>query len=325
METTTKINNALRAARMYYYQGMTCRAIAREMNLSRSSISRLLQYAREKGYVEIHILDPIEQPLRLEKDILEHYPLRQVHVVPVSEITGEAEWLERTAQFAAKYLNTLFDSNMILGIAWGTTLSAISKHLLPKTTRNAQIVQLNGAGNTRTMGIEYASEIIMRFATCYQARAHLFPVPTFFDYASTKNALWKERSIQRILQLQAETDLLLFSIGAVNAGVPSHVYADGYLEESDLQAIRRSQIVGDIATVFFREDGSFEDIPLNQRASGPNLNLFRNKASICVVSGLAKVRGLHAALKGGFIKELIVDEPTARALIEEYSPAPNVQ
>ena len=325
METTTKINNALRAARMYYYQGMTSRAIAREMNLSRSSISRLLQYAREKGYVEIHIIDPIEQPLRLEKDILEHYPLRQVHVVPVSEIAGEAEWLERTAQFAAKYLNTLFDSNMILGIAWGTTLSAISEHLLPKTTHNAQIVQLNGAGNTRTMGIEYASEIIMRFAACYQARAHLFPVPTFFDYASTKNALWKERSIQRILQLQAEADLLLFSIGAVNAGVPSHVYAGGYLEESDLQAIRRSQIVGDIATVFFREDGSFEDIPLNQRASGPNLNLFRDKASICVVSGLAKVRGLHAALKGGFIKELIVDEPTARALIEEYSPALNAQ
>jgi DNA-binding transcriptional regulator LsrR (DeoR family) len=318
MEKTVKINNAIRAARMYYYQGMTSGAIAREMNLSRSTVSRLISFAKEEGYVDIRILDPIEQPLVLEKEILDHYPLQKVHVVPVPEIVGEAEWLERAAQFAAKYLNTLFDSNMILGVAWGTTLSAISRYLQPKATHNSQIVQLNGAGNTKSMGIEYASEIIMRFAASFQARAHLFPVPTFFDYASTKDALWKERSIQRILQLQEKADLLLFSIGAVNAGVPSHVYAGGYLEENDLQAIRRDQIIGDIATVFFREDGSFENIALNQRTSGPNLGLFRKKHSVCVVSGLAKVKGLHAALQGEFIKELIVDEPTARALSEYH-------
>ncbi len=316
MEKSVKINNAIRAARMYYYQGMTSGAIAREMNLSRSSVSRLISFAKEEGYVDIRILDPIEQPMVLEKDILDHYPVQKVHVVSVPDIVGEAEWLERAAQFTAKYLNTLFDSNMILGVAWGTTLSAISRYLQPKATHNSQIVQLNGAGNTKTMGIEYASEIIMRFATSFQARAHLFPVPTFFDYASTKNALWKERSVQRILHLQEKADLLLFSIGAVNAGVPSHVYAGGYLEEGDLQTIRHDQIIGDIATVFFREDGSFENIALNQRSSGPSLNLFQKKHSVCVVSGLAKVKGLHAALQGEYIKELIVDEPTARALTE---------
>ena len=318
MEKSVKINNAIRAARMYYYQGMTSGAIAREMNLSRSSVSRLISFAKEEGYVDIRILDPVEQSMLLEREILDHYPVQKVHVVSVPDIVGEAEWLERAAQFTAKYLNTLFDSNMILGVAWGTTLSAISRYLQPKATHNSQIVQLNGAGNTKTMGIEYASEIIMRFATSFQARAHLFPVPTFFDYASTKNALWKERSVQRILHLQEKADLLLFSIGAVNAGVPSHVYAGGYLEEDDLQAIRHDQIIGDIATVFFREDGSFENIALNQRASGPSLNLFQKKHSVCVVSGLAKVKGLHAALQGEYIKELIVDEPTARALTEHY-------
>ncbi|RJQ41300.1 MAG: sugar-binding transcriptional regulator [Anaerolineaceae bacterium] len=307
---------------MYFYQGMTSAAIAREMDLSRSSVSRLISYAKENGYVDIRILDPIEQPLVLEKEILDHYPVQKVHVVPVPEIVGEAEWLERVAQYTAKCLNTLFDSNMILGVAWGTTLSAISRYLLPKATHNSQIVQLNGAGNTRTMGIEYASEIIMRFAASYQARAHLFPVPTFFDYASTKNALWKERSIQRILQLQEQADLLLFSIGAVNAGVPSHVYAGGYLEERDLDEIKKYRIVGDIATVFFREDGSFENISLNRRTSGPNLNLFRKKHGVCVVSGLAKVKGLHAAMLGGLVKELILDEPTARALTEQQKAKP---
>ena len=82
--------------------------------------------------------------------------------------------------------------------------------------------------------------------------------------------------------------------------------------------MNREGLVGDIATVFFRDDGSYNDVAINYRASGPNLELFQKKYGVCVVSGLAKVRGLYAALKGGLMKELIVDEPTARRLVEDY-------
>jgi DNA-binding transcriptional regulator LsrR (DeoR family) len=209
---------------------------------------------------------------------------------------------------------------MILGIAWGTTNSAIARHLLPKVTHNSQIVQLNGAGNTQSMGIEYASEIIMRFAQNYQAKAHLFPVPTFFDNAATKKALWEEGSIKTLLDLQNKADLLLYSIGAVNAGIPSHVYIGGYLKDNDIKELEAEHITGDIATVFFREGGTFKGIPLNERASGPNLTLFQNKPGICVISGLAKVRGVHSALRGKLLTELIIDEPSARKLVETYIP-----
>jgi deoxyribonucleoside regulator len=317
-EETDKIIDAIRAARMYYYQYMTTEAIAHEMNMSRSTVSRLLSFARKKGLVDIRIIDPNEHPQQLEKKIVDQFKIKRAHVVPVPNNVGEAEWLERVAQHTASYLNSIFNSNMILGIAWGTTLSAVSRHLLPKTTHNAQIVQLNGAGNTQTMGIEYASEIIMRFAQNYQAAAHLFPVPTFFDYADTKKSLWEEGSIKRILGLQRRADLLLYSIGAFNAGIPSHVYSGGYLEKNDYAGLTKEHIAGDIATVFFREDGSFDGIPINNRASGPDLELFKKKYGVCIVSGLAKVSGLYSALKGGLMKELIVDEPTARQLVDNY-------
>jgi DNA-binding transcriptional regulator LsrR (DeoR family) len=313
-----RIHDAVQSARMYYYQNMKTEQIAREMQVSRSTVSRMLSFARAEGLVSIQIVDPTEEPQRMEKRILDRFKLQRVHVVPAPEIAGEGEWLLRTAQYAAKYLNSLFDSGMVLGIAWGTTLSAVSTHLLKKTTHNAQLVQLNGAGNTQSMGIEYAGEIIMRFAENYQARAHLFPVPTFFDHAETKKALWRERSIRRILDLHRRTDLLIYSIGAVNAGIPSHVYSGGYLEEQDYVELDRLGVAGDIATVFFKEDGTYSGIPMNDRASGPNLDLFREKYGICVVSGLAKVRGLFAALKGGLMKELVVDEPTARELVNKY-------
>jgi Putative sugar-binding domain len=52
------------------------------------------------------------------------------------------------------------------------------------------------------------------------------------------------------------------------------------------------------------------------RASGPDLSLFkRTKHALCVISGLGKAPGLRAALRGGLMSELIVDEPTARALL----------
>jgi DNA-binding transcriptional regulator LsrR (DeoR family) len=313
-----KLEAAIHVARMYYYQELTTEAIAREMQVSRSTVSRLLSFARQEGLVDIRILDPFEHPRRLEKAIVERFGIRRAHVVPVPETVGEAEWLERVARYAASHLNTVFDSNMILGIAWGTTTSVISRYLQPKPTYNSQIVQLNGAGNTQTTGIDYASEILMRFSQNYGAPAHLFPVPTFFDYAETKNALWKEGSIRRLLDLQQKADLLLYSIGAVNAGIPSHVYSGGYLEEKDYQELERQNIAGDIATVFFREDGRFDRIPLNDRSSGPGLKMFQQKNGICVVSGLSKVRGLHAALKGRLMRELILDEPTARRLVEKY-------
>jgi deoxyribonucleoside regulator len=318
MEDFEKIEDAIRAARMYYYQNLTTDAIAHEMNVSRSTISRLLSFARQNGLVDIRIADPNEHPQQFEKIITDYFKIIRAHVVPVKEVAGEAEWLEQVAQYTASYLNSVFESNMILGIAWGTTVSGISRHLLPKVTHDSQIVQLNGAGNTQTMGIEYASEIVRRFAQNFQAVAHLFPVPTFFDFADTKQAYWKEGSIQRLIELQKKADLFLYSIGAVNAGIPSHVYSGGYLDREDYAELKENHIVGDIATIFFRKDGSYQDISLNARSSGPDLELFKQKHGICVVSGLAKVKGVFSALQGHLISELIIDEPTARNLIENY-------
>ncbi len=318
MTDSEKIANALRVAKMYYYQNLTTDAIANELTISRSTVSRLLSFAKQEGYVEIHINDPFDHPGQLQEKLQLYSGLKQIQVVPMSEKINEAERLERVAQFTGNYLSTVFRSNIILGVAWGTTTTAISRNLVPKTTHQSQIVQLNGAGNLESSGIEYASEIIKRFAQNFQAGYHLFPVPAFFDNPLTRKALWQETSIKRLIDLQAQADYFLYSIGAVNAGVPSHIHTEGYLKKADYQDLKKWQVVGDIATMFFRSDGSFNNIAINQRSSGPSLELIRKKHGICVVSGIAKITGLHAAIEGKFLQELIIDEPTARAYVEKY-------
>ena len=128
--------------------------------------------------------------------------------------------------------------------------------------------------------------------------------------------MWKEGSVQRIKEMASKADLLIYSIGSPDARIPSYVHAGGYLEPNDNAELEHEGVVGDIATVFFRFDGSYDNIPLNARASGIDLSLFkRAKHALCVVSGLAKAVGVRAALRGGLMSELIVDEPTARALL----------
>ena len=72
-----------------------------------------------------------------------------------------------------------------------------------------------------------------------------------------------------------------------------------------------------MATVFYRADGSSDGIALNDRATGPSLDLLRGiPRRVCIVSGVSKLASLKGALAARIATDLIVDEATARALVE---------
>lgn len=302
---------------MYYLQDQTMDAIARELRTSRSTVSRLLSSARESGLVHIQIRTPSDKAPELERAIRQRYKV-DVHVVPVADTLNEVEVLERVSMQAARTITALVDSNAVIGVAWGSTLSAVSRHLTRKTTHGTIIVQLNGAGNTQTSGISYASDIVRRFGAAYGAKVEQFPVPAFFDNAETKRMMWQERSVRRVLDLQQRMTIAIFGVGSIDSDVPSHVYTGGYLDATDIDSLEASGAAGDVATVFFRDDGSDQGIVLNDRSSGPSLDQLRKvRRRICVVSGAKKIKGLRGALAAGLATDLILDESTARTLIEE--------
>lgn len=51
---------SIEAARLYYQSDYSQQQIAEQLNISRPTVSRLLQYAKEKGYVQIRVMDPFE-------------------------------------------------------------------------------------------------------------------------------------------------------------------------------------------------------------------------------------------------------------------------
>lgn len=309
-----RTSEALRAAHLYYIQNLTMDAIARELQISRSSVSRLISFARDSGLVEIRLHSPVDQLTNLQQQLFERFRLT-AHIVPAGDAATEIDRLERVALSAARILTDFVDSTMVLGVAWGSTIASVSRHLTRKPVRNVQVVQLNGAGNAHTSGLVYASEIIGRFGSAFGATVQQFPVPAFFDYPATKDALWRERSTARVLAVQGRMDIALFGIGSPDAAVPSHVYAGGYLDHNDYESLAASGVVGDIATMFFRADGSCHGIPLNARSSGPDFPvLMKTPRRIAVVSGQAKLPALRGAVATGVITDLVVDEITAAQL-----------
>jgi len=312
---TSGEQDVVRAATMYYLQDMTMEAIARHLRTSRSTVSRLLKRARDTGLVEITLRAAITRAPGLGQSISETFGV-ETFVVPVPDTANDIDRLEQVAIASAKLLGSWFDSGMVMGIAWGTTLEAVSRHLAHKPTRGSAVVQLNGAANNRTSGVDYTSNLISSFGSAFDASMHYFPVPAFFDFPETKAAMWRERSVRRVLQVQGLADIALFSVGALAGAIPSHVYAAGYLDDDDVRTLQAEGVVGDVCTVFLRADGSYQDVAVNQRATGPTPDeLHRIPRRVCVVAGDNKAVPLLAALRSGVVTDLVVDEVTALRLV----------
>lgn len=312
--TVDRYETMLQASSMYYLQDLKMDVIARHLGTSRSTVSRLIKQAREEGLVEITLRPDLSRAPELAEALQRDFGVRG-HVVPVSDRATPAERLEEVATTAGELISGWFTSGMTLGVAWGTTTAAVAAHLPRTPTHGSAIVQLNGAANTRTGGLEYASQIIGAFGRAFTAPVHYFTVPAFFDYAETRELMWRERSVQRVIAMQHGADIALFGVGSMEGATPSHVYSAGYLDEDDFRTLRREGVVGDVCTVLLRGDGSYDDIPLNARASGPTpAELRRIPRRVCVVADETRAVALLAVLRSGAVTDLVVDEVTANQL-----------
>lgn len=307
--------DALKVARMYYHLGLTTTEIAKQLGIARPTISRLLSWAKSHGLVEFKILDHRQRQLSLETRIEQAFDVADVKVVPLRPDSSVEERQRTVAAFTAHYLNGLVTPGATIALAWGATVSLLSEKLIPKPLQGIDVVQMNGSGNSG-LGITYAADIVAAFAANYSARAHLMPIPAYFDEPATKEAMFRERAIKRTKALADRADIAIFSIGVPNAD--SYVYKAGYVEDGELAALRADGVVGDIATVFFRADGSYDDIAMNRRSTGPDLAaLARHAHAVCLVAGEKKLEGVKGALHGRFLNTLVIDEPTAEALMAE--------
>ena len=109
----------IKAAELYYRDGLSQQEIAKKLHTSRTSISRALIQARNEGYVQIRIQYPEQSDLALERKLEEKYGLTEALIaVPAYEQSSDQE----VAFQAVDYILRVLKKNMVFVITWGRAM-----------------------------------------------------------------------------------------------------------------------------------------------------------------------------------------------------------
>ncbi len=315
-----RYNEMYEACVRYYVQGETMESIARHLKLSRSSVSRLLAEAKRAGMVQVTLVMPQGSGSLYARQLSAAFGV-EVHIATVGDSASIDTRFERVSRLAASLLSSSVKDGDLIGAAWGVTLSNVISYLEPRPLHHATVVQINGATNAKDTSAPHMNSILHALSKNFDAQVVQFPVPAFFDYAETKRAMWRERSVQYVLNLHSRLDVAIFGIGSVFGQVPSHVYSSGYLDADELAHLKAQGVVGDVCTVLLREDGTYEDLEINQRATGLTpAESQRIPIRIGVVSDPSRASALIGALRARSITDLVCDDMTARNVIDLLSP-----
>lgn len=308
-----RIEKVVEAAKLYYELDYSQQEIAKQLGVSRSSVSRMLHQAKQLGIVQIKINDPTEDVSKLAEIIQERFTLKKCFVSSVS--FNEPSAIKRSlGEAAGQYLNQIVQSNDTIGVTWGTTLHQVALHVQPKHVENVHVVQLNG-GVSHSETNTYATEILQSLSRAFHTSPHFLPLPAIVDQAVVKEAMMQDRHIKKVLDLGKQANIAVFTVG--EATVDSTLIRAGYFTDEEYHILQEHKPVGDICSRFFTIDGEICLPHLDQRTIGIELEeLGKKKQSILVAGGQEKVKGIYGALNGRFANVLITDQYTARALID---------
>lgn len=307
----SKDRQSIDVAKLYYQSEYSQQEIAEFLNISRPTVSKLLNYAKENGYVTIQIHDPDDVSDDLSMALKNKYNLNNV-IIANSPLNNNEEIKRHIGQAAAKYLYSIIKDGDIIGISWGTTMYSIATQLKDKKLKDVQIVQLKG-GLSHTNINTYASEVNELFTNAFHAQGRSLPLPVIFDKPELKRITEKDSHINEIINLGKKANIAIFSVGTVKDD--AILFRLGYINEEDKKRIQKCA-VGDVCSRFFDKNGNICDEIINSRTVGIELEELKKKEqNILVAGGERKIEALHVALSSKISSILVTDQFTAEALL----------
>jgi DNA-binding transcriptional regulator LsrR (DeoR family) len=306
----------IRAAWLYYIEGMTQSDVAKKLGVNRIMITRLLSEARRRGEVVIRIESPIAPLVGLQHDLEQRFGLSSALVAPNED--PEIDPTKLIAATAGAYVSGLMASNMTVGVGWGRTLHTMLPYIEGRALENVRVVSLLG-------GISQArrfnpAEFAWQFAEMFDAEGYLISAPAIVDSAQTKHALLEHCGLDQILEMAGACDVALLSCGGISALTTS--YRLGHVSEAERQSMIENGAIGDILYNFLDKNGTPIPHPVNDRAISLSMErLKRVQKKVLISGGPEKTDIILATLKALDPSVLITDEMTARQLLARSDPA----
>lgn len=311
---------ALRAATLYYLDGLTQAEIAGRLGVSRPTAGRLVARAKARGLVRIDIVVPpdLQDDLHAdeERELEVRFGLTEVviagHGVDVGA-PGRPAAFASVGRAAAALLMRRLEADDVLGFTWGPEQVAVATALTPGMATCRAVVQLDGAMSSAAYqtGVEL---ILGRCADILHANSIRLPAPLYAD-PSTVASMRSDSVISRTLEAGRRADVMMFGVGAVSTSTT--LFEGSYVDTRMLDEQIAAGAVGEIGGRFFDERGVPVDTELQQRAvSVPLEDVRACEKTILIASGAEKHRATLAALRGRLARMLVCDIDCARWLLD---------
>ena len=297
---------------LYYIDNFSQQEIAQKLNLSRSKVSRLLQEARDKGIVEIHIKSSESRSFDLEKKVKDIYDLEDTIVVSTFSMREE-NILKAIGKAAANFLIQYAKDQMTIAFSMGKTLRYVADHVETNKKIDCHIVPITG-GIGHVNPEVHANEICRRVAEGLGGISYPLYAPAIVANPSLKEAIVEDPMIQKVFRKSLDAEWTFVSVGNVTASTFVRI---GSISQDEANELKRMGAVGDIASKFINKDGEILDLDIHRRVVGPDFHQIRKKSKVVLVAGTKKkAEVIQASLKGKCADILITDEEVAYELIE---------
>ena len=306
------MSTLLKVAELYYLDRMNQNDIARIIGVSRPSISRMLEEAREKGIVKITIEAPFERNNILMNRLKEKFDLMEIIVVKgIGDYNYDNDNIGRAS---ADYLSSIITADKLLGISWGSTVQRMVKHFpTMDTVKNVHVVQLTGSLGPNGIVMD-GNELVFRLAQKLHGRHEFFNAPAFVGSEPLQQELLKQPQILTNVALGRKMDIAYSGIGNIEA-TRNTLVASGILDNQDLNDLVAAGAVGTMIGRAFNIDGK-EINYRNQFPISSSLDSLRS-APLSIGAACSKNRAKAAlgAINGNLINVLICDEALAEELL----------
>lgn len=167
-------NLILKAADLYYNQGMRQQEISEQLEISVSTVSRLLKKAKEQEIVRFTIDQKYLECLTLEEALCRRYGLREVIVAPIPAESTELRLEEKkkiVALEGARYLQRVVSDHDVIGVAYGETVWYVYNYLNPCQRHDSQFVTLHGVLEHETNRLD-GSWLVPRIAKAFGGKSY---------------------------------------------------------------------------------------------------------------------------------------------------------
>lgn len=303
---------AARAAWLHFVGGLTQSDVAKRLNVPVTRAHRYIAKAQSDGLVRVFVDVDNADCVALENALVARYGLRLCRVAMDTPEVGPLPLRALGVIGADVLMQTVAArTHAVIGVGNGRTLAAAVDAMGRIDGRGAKFVSVLG-GLTRT-GAANPYDVIHRLAQKTGADAYLLPAPMFADTADARRVLMAQAALATTMELIEAASLVVLGIGDVD---PAGGTGAASALAGDFASVVARGAVAEMLGQFLDADGAAVPTELDERVVAMALSLLRRREVIAIAGGLRKTNAVRAALASGLLTGLIIDEATARSLVE---------